>query len=167
MKTFLELFFYLFHTSEKNRRSALTLSFESRGTLVDFVSDLEVKVQVHTHNQPLAAAAAIQSQSKAYYCRNCRKSGHSESICTQKRKDSAPASQGSDRKSGGYREGHHPSHRTPRPQQQRKAAFCHLHGNCFHDTNNCFKIQQARGELKNNSKSDSKTNISTSQIKSA
>ncbi len=43
VKTFLELFSYLFHISEKNRRSALTLAFKHRETLFDFVSDWKSK----------------------------------------------------------------------------------------------------------------------------
>ncbi len=143
------------------------MAFKPRWTLADFVSDLEVKVQEHTHNQHLATAAAIQSQSKASL--TCSffffKSGHSKSTCYSKRKESGPASQGSDR-SVGYRGGdHHSSHKTSRPHHQRKAAFCHLHGNCFHDTSNCYKIQQARDELKNNFQADNKTNNYTSQKK--
>ncbi|XP_050709962.1 uncharacterized protein LOC126994714 [Eriocheir sinensis] len=62
VKTAFELFFYLFHISEKNRRSALPLAFKPSGKLVDFVSELEVKVQEHPHHQPLATAAALQAQ---------------------------------------------------------------------------------------------------------
>ncbi|XP_050704884.1 uncharacterized protein LOC126990346 [Eriocheir sinensis] len=127
---------------EKNRRSALPLTFKPGGKLVDFVSELEVKVQEHTHNPPLAAATALQAQSKASLtCRFCKRSGHSENTCYSKRRDSTHSRQGSDRRSGGYRGSHHSSHRNPRPNHQRKTAFCHVHGNCFHDTDSCYAIQ--------------------------
>ncbi|XP_050724403.1 uncharacterized protein LOC127002464 [Eriocheir sinensis] len=166
VKTAFELFFYLFHISEKNRRSALPLAFKPSGKLVDFVSELEVKVQEHPHHQPLAPAAALQAQSKASLtCSFCKQSGHSEHSCFAKRRESTHSRQGSDRRSGAYRGGHHSSHRNPRPNHQRKAAFCHIHGNCFHDSDSCSAIQKAKEVQKYKSSADSKPHSSSQNKK--
>ncbi len=44
LKKFLEFLFYQFHTPEKYRRSSLTLSFKPGSKVVDFVSELKVKM---------------------------------------------------------------------------------------------------------------------------
>ncbi len=66
VKTFLELFFFTYLTFQKRIGGQLLLwPSKPRGTLVDFLSDLEVKVQEHFHTQRTTAAAAMQSQNKA------------------------------------------------------------------------------------------------------
>ncbi len=44
---FLEFFCYIFHSLEKARRASLTLNFKPGGNVLDFVLDLEVKLQQH------------------------------------------------------------------------------------------------------------------------
>ncbi len=74
LKKFLEFLFYQFHISEKARLSSLTLNFKPRSKVVDFVSELEVKMQEHHHAMDItsAVAAPIQSTSKisppCHYC---------------------------------------------------------------------------------------------------
>ncbi len=46
LKEFLEFLFYEFHIPEKARRSSLTLNFKPGSKVVDFVSELEVKMSI-------------------------------------------------------------------------------------------------------------------------
>ncbi len=66
LKNFLEFLFYQFHIPEKACRSSLTLSFKPGSKVMDFVSELEVKMQEHPHNMDVtpAVAAPVQSTSK-------------------------------------------------------------------------------------------------------
>ncbi len=65
LKKFLEFIFNQFHIPERARRSSLTLNFKPGSKVLDFVSELEVKMQEHHHNMDItpAAAAPIQSTS--------------------------------------------------------------------------------------------------------
>ncbi len=66
LKKFLEFLFYQFHIPEKARHSSLTLNFKPGSKVVDFVSELEVKMQEHPHNMDVTPAVAtpVQSVSK-------------------------------------------------------------------------------------------------------
>ncbi len=77
LKKFLEFFSYIFHISEKARRASLPLNFKQGANVLDFVSDLEVKLQEHTQMTDVknAVAAPVQSTTKnTVICNNCKKS---------------------------------------------------------------------------------------------
>ncbi len=58
VKKFLEFFSYTFLIPEKSRRAALTLNYKTEGKLVDFISDLEIKVQENPHGTDINSAIA-------------------------------------------------------------------------------------------------------------
>ncbi len=93
LKKFSEFLCYFFHIPDKARRASLTLNFKPGGKLVDFVSDLESKMQEHLQITDVKATVAvpIQSASKSSpICHSCNQAGHLAKHC--KLKDSARSS---------------------------------------------------------------------------
>ncbi len=63
LKKFLEFLFYQVHIPEKARRSSLTLNFKPGAKVVDFVSELEIKMQEHHRAMGITPAVAAPIQS--------------------------------------------------------------------------------------------------------
>ncbi len=91
LKKFLEFFFYQFHIPEKAHRSSLTLNFKPGSKVVDFVSELEVKIQDHPQASDITTSvtALVQSTSKTLApCHYCKQAGHLAFNCPSRRRDS-------------------------------------------------------------------------------
>ncbi len=108
VKKFLEFFSYTFLVPEKSRRAALTLNYKTGGKLVDFISDLEIKVQESPHNTDIKSEISAPVQVTCYFC---KQPGHVEANCFAKKKDAANKSgynrNSTDRKPTGPRQHQH------------------------------------------------------------
>ncbi len=62
LKEFLEFLFFEFHITEKTRRSSLALNFKPESKVVDFVSELKVKMQEQNSNMDITPAVAVPIQ---------------------------------------------------------------------------------------------------------
>ncbi len=153
LKKFLEFLFYQFHIPEKARCSSLTLNFKPGSKVVNFVSELEVKMQEHHHNMDITPTVAtpIQSTYKTSPpCHYCKQTGHL-AFNSPRRKDSTkPNTQHRDSTSKRYTDHRYDSYNSHSPRgtyspSQRKSGFCHIHGACSHDTDKCFTIKKIEG----------------------
>ncbi len=70
VKNFFYFFSYTFLVPEKSRRAALTLNYKTERKLVDFISDLEVKVQESPHNTDIKSAIAAPVQVTCFFFPN-------------------------------------------------------------------------------------------------
>lgn len=58
LKRILELMFYLFHIPEKTWKESISLSFKSGSKLIDFISELDIKVLERTNNAEVKSTFA-------------------------------------------------------------------------------------------------------------
>ncbi len=150
LKKFLEFSYYFFQIPDKARRASLTLNFKPGGKLVDFVSDLEIKLQEHAQITDVKAsvAAPIQSASKSsLLCYTCKEAGHIAKNC--KLKDSAKSSNRDSYNKKFHEYKHNTNtHKASNSSSYKKTYFCHLHGAGSHDTEKCYTIQKLKEDHK-------------------
>lgn len=100
-KRILGLMFYLFHIPEKTRKESLSLSFKSGSKLIDFISELDIKVQECTNNAEVKStfAAPFQTKPKTHQrCLYCKQEGLFANHCPSKRLAVSKPNQGSEAK---------------------------------------------------------------------
>ncbi len=105
LKKFLEFLFYQLHIPEKAHRSLLTLNLKPGSKVVDFVSELKVKMKEHHHNMDTtpAVAASIPSTSKTSPpCHYCKQTGHLAFNCPKPKNSTKPKPQHRDSTSKRY-----------------------------------------------------------------
>ncbi len=155
-KKFLEFLFNQFHIPEKARRSSLTLNLKPGSKVVDFVSELEVKMHEHHYNMDITPAVAppIQSTSKTSTpCHYCKQTGHLPFNSPRRKDSTKPNTQHRDSTSKRYTDHRYDSYNSHYPRgtyspSQRKSGFCHMHGAWSLDTDKCFTVKKLRDELK-------------------
>ena len=164
LKRFLEIQFYLFHIPEKARKACLTLAFKPETKLVDFVSQLEIKLQERGSDSDVksSVAAPIQARSRSLpRCYQCKQEGHFAAHCPSARGGvSTPSSsregpvrnfENKDKSSQVQQE--------RKPTQHKQTSFCHIHGTGSHTSANCWKLKSIR---KQNAKQSTRTPTSHS-----
>ena len=168
LKRFLEFFFYLFHIPEKTRRSSLTLNFKPGSKVIDFVSELEVKIQEHAHTSDLKSTSSIvapiqtTSTSKpSPTCWFCKQPGHVESHCPR-RKDSPKNKEGAHKK---FTDQQNRYARNNYSAQHPRPLYCHIHGWGSHETERCFTVKKVKDEHKLNQVNKSKTQSNSNNSK--